>query len=321
MPYHLQDYLHYITNQTNRYNLDNLKRTKAYQQYYSKFPEMKWVLLASFVSRNAGWNMTDLYHEPLHMLLGKKERLQLFLIYEKANWLIFSDAYPQLLVYQLSKKLKRPLFYLLPKWQVSEFMIAEWSHYWIHRDGERLLRSLIINEQQVIQKPIIENQEYHRSIFKNLPYMLQNSFKTNAVLLPTTKATIYGLWVRQFTKMDERILLGKQLASIIFHPHLYPEFHAFHRTVPHTGSRMDYEQFSIYRKTRSPNLRSVCPIITHQHVKRRDWYQDSMIKESWILPEKPFKIRSIGPTFYRKRQLIQHYQRLKQKFFRTSFKE
>ncbi|UTW69707.1 DUF2515 family protein [Anaerobacillus sp. HL2] len=46
-------------------------------------------------------------------LLPKKYPEVLFLTYERANWLIFSDAYPQLLLYEKSKQLQKPCFHLL----------------------------------------------------------------------------------------------------------------------------------------------------------------------------------------------------------------
>lgn len=72
-------YLHYITNKTSVHNRDNITRTNAYFTFYRKFPEIKWAFLASMVSRNAGWNMTDLCMTPFRYLLGKRERERLFM--------------------------------------------------------------------------------------------------------------------------------------------------------------------------------------------------------------------------------------------------
>ncbi len=41
-------------------NMDNISRTECYQEYYVRNSEIRWAFLASMVSRNAGWNMTDL---------------------------------------------------------------------------------------------------------------------------------------------------------------------------------------------------------------------------------------------------------------------
>src|SRR5690625_990593 len=157
MRHNHEDYtlFHYIIKQTKKHNTDNISRTHAYLQYYLQYPEIEWALVASMVSRNAGWNMTDLYLSPFQQLFSKKELSKLFMTYERANWLIFSDAYPQLLIYSQSKLTKKPLFHLLKKFRVSLFMIEEWHHFWNYQDKERLVRSLIINEQNVIHSPVV----------------------------------------------------------------------------------------------------------------------------------------------------------------------
>lgn len=48
----------YIKEKTAIANMDNISRTRAYQQYYLRNKEVEWSFLASMVSRNAGWNMT-----------------------------------------------------------------------------------------------------------------------------------------------------------------------------------------------------------------------------------------------------------------------
>lgn len=101
----------YIKQQTADHNENNIKRTKAYLSFYNRFPELKWSLLASFVSRNAGWNMTDLQSETYQNILNEDKRHALYLTYESINWYIFQDAYPQLLIYQLSREKKTPLFF------------------------------------------------------------------------------------------------------------------------------------------------------------------------------------------------------------------
>ena len=90
--------------------------------FYIRHPEIHWVFLAHMVSRNAGWNMTDLKGGFLTKLLMKKESQAFFDFLERGNWLIFQDAYPQLLVYEESKRNKTNLLYLLPHLHISYFM-------------------------------------------------------------------------------------------------------------------------------------------------------------------------------------------------------
>lgn len=48
--------------------------------------------------------MTDLEGEYYSNLLSQTVKRRLFHLYEKANWLIFLDAFPQLLLYEESKR-------------------------------------------------------------------------------------------------------------------------------------------------------------------------------------------------------------------------
>ena len=52
--------IHNIKKKTEIANVDNISRTQSYQEYYLRNSEIRWAFLASMVSRNAGWNMTDL---------------------------------------------------------------------------------------------------------------------------------------------------------------------------------------------------------------------------------------------------------------------
>src|SRR5699024_7697380 len=111
-----------IKESTRQLNLNNVTRTTAYFDYYRKHPEIHWALLGHMVSRNGGWNMTDLKGELLSKLLSEAEQKDYFLFLERGNWLIFQDVYPQLLLYEESLKRETSLFYLLSFFHVSIFM-------------------------------------------------------------------------------------------------------------------------------------------------------------------------------------------------------
>lgn len=127
------------------HNIDNLTRTAFYLRYWQAHPEVTWALLAHLVSRNAGYQMTDLRRHierfgralrPLRALelaalggallapgrsarggrwlerlggrLSAAARPQrpfelLFRFLEAGNYLIFHDAYPQLVAYAAAK--------------------------------------------------------------------------------------------------------------------------------------------------------------------------------------------------------------------------
>ncbi|MGX4669417.1 DUF2515 family protein [Cerasibacillus sp. JNUCC 74] len=305
-------YIHYITNKTKEHNRDNISRTKAYFSFYLQFPEIKWAFLASIVSRNAGWNMTDLELEPFRYLLGTKERQRLFMTYERANWLIFSDAFPQLLIYQLSRQYNKPLFHLLSSFKVSTYMVKEWFHFWKHLDEDRLVQALIINEQNVIQAPVIKQSFFKQRVFCQPPYLLQNLLIMNAVLIPTMSQQLFGCYVHNFTNLTNRIELGKKLASIIFSPTVYNQTYEFAKCIEHTGSRYDYERFLHLSMPRAPYLRMVYPIITHRDTIRKDWYKSGGIKRKWLKNQTVNISSKTGKTFYQKRQFMYVYYHVKQ---------
>ncbi|GAA0347951.1 DUF2515 domain-containing protein [Bacillus carboniphilus] len=279
-----------IQHQVRTANQDNISRTKAYRSFFQEYPEIKWAFLASMVSRNAGWNMCDLEGEWYPKILSPSFRYQLFLTYERANWLIFQDAYPQLLTYHYMTLLNRDLFHLLPKFHVSQFMGREWEHFKVYKDQNRLLYALIVNEQHLIQKPVIEDPILKHRVFKTKMFSLQDFFHYSCVLFPTLTGELYGASVTRFRDHRERIKLGKKLAFILFKPGLFPYFIAFSNEVEPTGSRWEYEQFQANKRfNHTPILRTTYPIIPH-HVHQKSivyWEKYYKVKKGWRDVEKP----------------------------------
>ncbi|MDL4840840.1 DUF2515 family protein [Aquibacillus rhizosphaerae] len=312
------DYIHYIKKKTQQANKDNISRTMTYQKFYKIHPEIKWSFLASMVSRNAGWNMTDLKTSVYKSFLKPRVRKQLFSTYERANWLIFSDAYPQLLLYQISLHLNRPMFHLLSSFSVSTFMVNEWFHFWKYKNQQRLLTALIINEQNVIQSPVPKHPFYKHHVFMNWPYLLQDFFFMSVVLFPTRNGFIYATNVHDFTSLTKRIKLGKKLASILFHCDLYQDFYDFAVHTEHTGSRSDYQS---YLKNSdgypSPILRKVYPIITHQDKIRKDWFLNGGVKKKWWKPEIQLVEDNHWSVFCKKRKIINDFYKVKNKLKKT----
>ncbi|WP_316569820.1 DUF2515 domain-containing protein [Neobacillus sp. YIM B06451] len=257
---------------TAKWNIDNITRTNAYFRFFKMHPDIGWSFLASMVSRNGGWNMCDLEGSIFPHLLKPAARKQLFLTYERANWLIFHDVFPQLLLYHYSTKMNRPLFHLLKQFRVSSFMQKEWPVFWEKQDSERLTTALIINEQNVIQKPIIEHPLYKNKVFLSPGFFLQDWMHFSCVLFPTCGGELYGASVSGFRKVANRIELGKRLAKILFHPRLFQHFLEFAEKTAHTGSRHDFEQYfkqKVQRQT--PFLRATYPVIEHNRHEYSDW--------------------------------------------------
>jgi hypothetical protein len=274
-----------IKRRTIQGNMDNISRTVHYEKFYRKHPEIQWAFLAGMVSRNAGYSMTDLKGEWMERSLGRKERSMLFFTYERANWLIFQDAYPQLLLYKYSKEHRKNLLHLMPHFFVSSFMTKEWGRFLAGGDGRRLCISQIINEQNLIQRPVITHPVYRKRVFLSLPFKLQNWLHFSTVLFPKLDGTLFGFSVHGFRQVNKRIELGKKLAALLLESEHKDGFEQFSRSVQPTGSRRDYEQFVYPNKPcESQMLRTVFPLIWHHRGKKDDWSRRAKLDVSLHQP-------------------------------------
>ncbi|WP_462411786.1 DUF2515 family protein [Neobacillus sp. Marseille-QA0830] len=223
------------------HNVNNVTRTKAYLDFYLRHPEIHWAFLGHMVSRNGGYNMTDLKGEFLTKLLSKKDRNAFFAFLERGNWLIFQDVYPQFLLYEESVKRNKPLFYLLPRLKVSYFMETIWEQLWRGEDSYTLCVALVINEQSYLEKRVVNNPFYQKEVLNKFEFIIQDLLSFNHILFPCGSDKLRGQTVRQFKSLQERVLLGKRLYELLFH-----DKESLERTIgwakehPHTGSRKDY---------------------------------------------------------------------------------
>lgn len=275
--------LHYVNEITHKHNKNNISRTKAYMHYYQKNPEIIWALLASLVSRNAGWNMTDLTLKPYKMLFSKEYLRLLFHSYERPNWLIFSDAYPQLLVYEISKKERKPLFYLLKAFNVSLFMEYKWELFWESKDRWDQCYSQIINEQQIIEGPILNEFFFKKTIYNSFIFHLQEMLHMNAAIFPTCLGELFGLSIHRFNDVDKRIDIGKQLSWLLFKTPESKKIIQFATEVEPTGSRLDYEQFLPKQNIEyiSLPLLDLYPSVKHHRSETEEWFNGSF-SDNWL---------------------------------------
>jgi hypothetical protein len=229
---------------TAEHNQNNITRTKAYYEFYRMHPEIHWAYLAHMVSRNGGWNMTDLKGDLIQHLLDKQTREDFFSLIERGNWLIFQDAYPQLLLYEESLNRKQNLFYLLASLGVSFFMETIWNDFWRHGEEYILTISLVINEQNYIEKRVLNNTYYQENVLNTLQFKLHELLAFNQILFPYYKGNhtrLIGQTINQFDHLHDRIMLGKRLYHLLFSDSRVLKGSvnwAF--THPHTGSRKDY---------------------------------------------------------------------------------
>ncbi|WP_019155585.1 DUF2515 domain-containing protein [Robertmurraya massiliosenegalensis] len=233
-----------IEEETKEWNVNNVTRTKAYLDFSLKRPEVQWAFLGHMVSRNGGWNMTDLKGGFLTKLLSSNEALSFFNFLERGNWLIFQDAYPQFLLYEESLKRGEKLFHLLPQFHVSQFMETIWNDFWSHRDPSLLTTALIINEQSYLEERVIRHPTYKKEVLDSLEFMLQDILSMNHILFPfeeNGQIQLVGETLHHFQSLHERILLGKRLYNILYDDKRRLEkIQEWAKRTPHTGSRKDY---------------------------------------------------------------------------------
>lgn len=299
-----QQILRRIVAQTQLDNRNNVTRTHAYWACYRNFPELHWALLAHMVSRNGGWCMTDLRGELLPHLLNNEATGHLFSFLERANALIFQDAYPQLLLYAESKRRKLSLFHLLPHLQISAWMLPIWRDFWLYQDAALLTIGLIVNEQHYIEERVVQNPIYKQTVLDTPQFKTQAWLQLNQVGFPFRSASmdppqphLAGLILENFTNLSERIEFGKSLYAILFGASgVLQGVLAYAAATPHTGSRSDYwpHLFAPIRKTPpdrkyqerldgyslkkdaapfySPPLQSAWPDRPLAPVERGDWF-------------------------------------------------
>lgn len=283
-----------IKESTNFYKKNNVTRTKAYLEVYHRNPELHWAFLAHMVSRNAGWNMTDLKGQSINQLLSYNQKAVFFRFLEKANYLIFEDAFPQLLLYEKSKEDKTDYFHLLPHFGVSFFMLPVWQQFFDDqkKNVEMLTVSLIINEQHFLETHVMQNAFFKKNVLQSLTFQLQERLGFTHILFPHLSADgiqLAGLTVQQFSSLSSRIEIGKNLYVQLFKGILNGA-QSYADTKNHTGSRADYfpDIFSSkleLTKIWSPLLTSVWEDVQHPKLNRIDWFKaNSCIEQYFSLP-------------------------------------
>lgn len=293
-----------IKAKTMEWNKNNVTRTKAYLDFFLQHREIHWAFLAHMVSRNGGWNMTDLKGEFLTRLLSSKERNSFFAFLERSNWLIFQDAYPQLLLYEESLKKQKPYFHLFSYLNISIFMETVWNYFWRNHDSYVLTRALIINEQNYLEDRVVQNPLYQKNVLEKIEFKLQDLLSLSHILFPYGNKNLIGQTLHQFDSLPMRILLGKKLYGILFqnedHLKLVLDWA---KKNPHTGSRKDYwphvfnnvnEGTPGYayqlrlkschllpgaRRIYSPALESSWKNVSHEDAEKGDWFQDDRMIE------------------------------------------
>ncbi|ANS77256.1 hypothetical protein AWM70_14435 [Paenibacillus yonginensis] len=304
-----------------RDNRNNVTRTAAYLKLYNDFPELHWSFLAHMVSRNAGWNMSDLKGGQADLLLSETDVYRTYRFLERSNALIFQDAYPQLLLYAHSKRLGKSLFHLLPRFHVSRFMQPFWEYFWLSRSSSLLAVGLIINEQNYIEKRVVKHPFFQQTVMHKMPFLLGGLSGVNQVVFPFKPAEdnergeprLGGRIMSHFAGLNARIQLGKHLYAVLFGlPQVQQGAEQFASSTPHTGSRADYwpglfspcageikalpRQGSELLQNRfrpdgtliySPPLMDCFEDTPYEPISREDWFQDDTAIGDISIPDYP----------------------------------
>lgn len=280
-----RDIVEQIRKETNLNNKNNITRTQAYYEFFIRNKEVHWAFLAHIVSRNGGYYMTDLKSSYLKELLSESQINRYFLFLERSNAFIFQDAYPQLLLYEYSKKAGKPLFHLLPAFHVSTFMQPFWHAFSTNENSKGITVAMIINEQFMLEERVIKGIYHSASMLKELPFKLQENLGLTTIFIPFKFSKKYrfrlsGKTVREFEHVKKRIALGKELYQILFQNRYFEETVSFATKQTHTGSRSDYWDFLFTKldhspsKLFSPTLYSVWENAEHHYTNKTDWYQE-----------------------------------------------
>ncbi len=195
--------LHELLAQLDARNVDNIARTASYLELYAltvrEPPDLPWLLMAHLVSRHAGYLMTD--------VARARERIpdapwnQLFLFLERANFLIFWDAWDHVLRHLGDEPMTA---------RTPTFMREAWDR---HRarppsdDGERqLVLDLVHNEQHYIEHRVVRNPRFADA--RQIVAFAEASGRDKPIDLPLTSVAIR---VGEFASLTRRIETGRRI--------------------------------------------------------------------------------------------------------------
>jgi len=119
-----------------------------------------------------------------------------------------------------------------------------WNQFWKEQNANTLAIALIINEQSYLESRVLGNHNFKKEVFNTLEFKLQDFLSLNHILFPYIKdgmLKLIGQTLHHFESLQERILLGKRLYSILFgDKERLALIEKWAKSTPHTGSRKDY---------------------------------------------------------------------------------
>jgi hypothetical protein len=220
-------------------NADNVARTVSYLELYAwtraRGADLPWVLMAHLVSRNAGYLMSDLARQ-LDGALGADPALAeaartLFLLLERANWLIFHDAWHHVLHHLRGRSAA------LASPRTPRFVIAAWRRHEAAADERQLVLDLVHNEQHVIERRAVHHP--HLAAGARLIDLVERSGREKPLHFPLADAP--AITIGGFAQVARRIEAGRRIFDeVIADRGRRDALYAWARAHPHTGSRQVY---------------------------------------------------------------------------------
>jgi hypothetical protein len=239
-------------------NVDNVSRTHSYLELYSYTrehgPELPWLFMAHLVSRNAGYTMTDLARalddERTPREGPMREAIFNFMaMFERANYLIFYDAWFHVLHHLLGRSAD------LPAGRTPAFVREAWPRYErsappraasarnrAAREGvdaalERaLVLDLVHNEQHFIEHRVVHNPRYQAGL--QLMGIMESSGREKPLVFPVGDAQIR---VGRFAELERRIATGANIFDEVLADRAQRDAAwAWAMQHPHTGARAVY---------------------------------------------------------------------------------
>ncbi|HEY4121252.1 MAG TPA: DUF2515 family protein [Byssovorax sp.] len=220
-------------------NADNTTRTASYLELYAvtraRQPELPWLLMAHLVSRNAGYLMSDLARtiDRGDAVFSRASLEELFVFLERANWLIFWDAWHHVAMHLLGRS--RELGD-----RVAPLVRTIWPRYEgyaVHGVDAPLERALVLdlvqNEQEIIERYVVHAPAFPRA--RAMVTFFEAAKAERPIALPLSDARIVvGGFLDLATRVDagrrifDEVLADRARRDAIFDWAL---------ARPHTGSR------------------------------------------------------------------------------------
>jgi Protein of unknown function (DUF2515) len=262
-------------------NDTNPERTDYYYDYWKANPEIPWSLLASLVSRNAGYQMSDLARNiakvafaPLILppgmgrpavSLGIRVLQSLWAFLEVGNFLIFRDVSPALEAWKHAKlhpEHADKIFDLLdhPDFDADPWILAEWKGLFAKRgsltaaDIQRHTFALISNEQNQIEDRLVKGAASYLGPISGITNEITTWYNRLGLTIlcfpeatsPTNPTPQHLLLytVGNFASLDARINVGRDLFVGLFgSPARRTNIEAWVNANPvHHGTRADYNE-------------------------------------------------------------------------------